>query len=164
MKRSKELLCRWLEQATFTPLMRTHEGNKPKDNWQFDGDEETIALFARMGSIHVRLKAYLQACVEENAQEGTPVIRPIFLHYPQEPFYTCKDAYLLGRDLLVAPILEEGATGREVVLPPDDWVHLFTAEEFSGGTHLVDAPLGRPAVFYRKASQFASLFGEFALS
>jgi len=165
MKRSKELLCRWAEQAAFTPLMRTHEGNRPKDNWQFDGDDETIALFARMGSIHVRLKPYLQFCVQENALEGKPVIRPIFLHYDQEPFYTCKDQYLLGRDLLVAPILEEGSTNRKVVLPSDDWVHLFTGKEFSpGGEYLVEAPMGSPAVFYRKASQFARLFSEFALS
>lgn len=164
MKRSKELLCRWAEQAAFTPLMRTHEGNRPKDNWQFDTDEETIALFARMGSIHVRLKEYIQFCVEENALEGKPVIRPIFLHYPEAPFFTCKDEYLLGRDLLVAPILEEGATERKVVFPSDDWIHLFSAEEFAGGEALVEAPMGSPAVFYRKASMFASLFEGFAFS
>ncbi|HKL60390.1 MAG TPA: alpha-glucosidase [Sphaerochaeta sp.] len=164
MKRSKALLCRWAEQAAFTPLMRTHEGNRPQDNWQFDGDEETIALFARMASIHVQLKAYLQHCVGENALEGTPVIRPIFLHYDEVSFFTCKDQYLLGRDLLVAPIIEEGATKRKVSLPSDDWVHLFTGEVFSGGEYLVEAPMGSPAVFYRKASAFARLFGEFALS
>ena len=164
MKRSKELLCRWAEQAAFTPLMRTHEGNRPKDNWQFDGDDETIALFARMVSIHVRLKPYLQSCVEENALEGKPVIRPIFLHYAEDPFFSCKDEYLLGRDLLVAPILEEGATNRKVVLPSDDWIHLFTGEEYAlGGKHLVEAPLGSPAVFYRKASLFSPLFAEFSL-
>ncbi len=164
MKRSKELLCRWVESAAFTPLMRTHEGNRPKDNWQFDGDEETIALFARMTSIHVRLKAYLQHCVQENSLEGKPVIRPIFLHYTEEPFFTCKDQYLLGRDLLVAPILEEGATRRKVTLPSDAWIHLFTGEVFSGGEYVLDSPMGSPAVFYRKSSAFAPLFAEFALS
>ncbi len=165
MKRSKNLLLRWAEQAAFTPLMRTHEGNRPKDNWQFDGDEQTIALLARMSSIHVKLKSYLQHCVEENSLEGTPVIRPIFLHY-DEPFsYTCKDQYLLGRDLLVAPILEEGSVRRNVLLPSDDWVHLFTGEEYSaGGEHLVEAPMGSPPVFYRKASGFARLFGELTLT
>ncbi|MDY0287426.1 MAG: alpha-glucosidase [Sphaerochaeta sp.] len=162
MKRSKELLLRWAEHATFTTLMRTHEGNRPKDNWQFDGDEGTIALFARMATIHARLKPYLQHCVRENALEGKPVIRPIFLHYGKEPFYTCKDQYLLGRDLLVAPILKEGSSSREVKLPCDDWVHLFTGQAFSGGTSLVECPLGSPAVFYRKASPFALLFGEFS--
>lgn len=164
MKRSKELLCRWVEQAAFTPLMRTHEGNRPKDNWQFDGDEETIALFARMGSIHVRLKTYIQFCVKENALQGKPVIRPIFLHYDEKQFYTCKDQYLLGRDLLVAPILEEGTNKRIVQFPSDDWIHLFTGEAFPGGEVQVEAPMGSPAVFYRKASQFAPLFEEFALS
>ncbi|HAF86490.1 MAG TPA: alpha-glucosidase [Sphaerochaeta sp.] len=165
MKRSKELLCRWTEAATFTPLMRTHEGNRPKDNWQFDGDDQTIELFARMVSIHVRLKPYLQFCVQENALEGKPVIRPILLHYAEDPFFTCKDQYLLGRDLLVAPILEEGVPKRKVLLPSDDWVHLFTGRAYSlGGEYLLDAPMGSPVVFYRKASVFAPLFSEFALS
>ncbi|MFL1587060.1 hypothetical protein NKZ05_21525, partial [Stutzerimonas stutzeri] len=42
MKRSKELLLRWCDFSAFTPMMRTHEGNRPGDNWQFDGDAETI--------------------------------------------------------------------------------------------------------------------------
>ncbi|MDT4761242.1 alpha-glucosidase [Sphaerochaeta sp. PS] len=164
MKRTKELLCRWTEFAAFTPLMRTHEGNRPKDNWQFDGDGQTIALFARMATIHARLKAYLIVAVGENAEHGTPVMRPIFLHYPEKPFFTCKDEYLLGRDLLVAPILEEGASQRSVLLPDDEWVHLFTSRVYGPGEHRIDAPMGSPAVFYRKRSPFASLFSSFALS
>ena len=51
MKRSKELLLRWCDFSAFTPMMRTHEGNRPGDNWQFDGDAETIAHFARMTTV-----------------------------------------------------------------------------------------------------------------
>ncbi|WP_298503498.1 alpha-glucosidase [uncultured Sphaerochaeta sp.] len=158
MKRSKELLIRWAEQAAFTPLMRTHEGNRPKDNWQFDSDRQTIDAIAYMTDVHVQLKPYLMHLVAENAQEGIPVVRPIFLHYELEPFLSVKDSYLLGRDLFVAPILEQGAVRREVLLPDDDWVHLFTKVEYRGGRHTLEAPLLRPAVFYRKASSFAPLF------
>lgn len=158
MKRSKELLIRWAEQAAFTALMRTHEGNRPKDNWQFDSDQETIAAIKRMTDIHVYLKPYLMHLVAQNAQQGRPVIRPLFLHYEQERFFGVKDSYLLGRDLLIAPVLEEGSNSVVVTLPDDVWVHLFTKVEYQGGTHCIDSPLLCPAVFYRKESDFASLF------
>jgi len=164
MKRSKELLLRWTEFAAFTVMMRTHEGNRPKDNWQFDGDDETIAHFARMGAIHVALKPYLQSAVKENAEKGIPVMRPVFLHYPQKPFFTCKDSYLLGRDLFVAPIMECGATHRKVYLPDEEWIHLFSHQAYGPGEHLVKAPLGKPVVFYRKGSAFTDLFETFPVS
>ncbi|HPY12413.1 MAG TPA: alpha-glucosidase [Sphaerochaeta sp.] len=158
MKRSKELLIRWAEFAAFTPLMRTHEGNRPRDNWQFDSDEETMRSIARMTDVHVQLKGYIKHLVAENAQRGIPVMRPIFLHYDEERFYATKDAYLLGSDMLVAPILEEGARRRSVVLPDDQWVHLLTKEEYSGGEYVVEAPLLCPPVFFRKESAFRALF------
>lgn len=158
MSRSKELLMRWCEFSTFTPLMRTHEGNRPKDNWQFDSDDETIDLFARMASLHVALKPYLKDSVRRNSAMGIPVMRPIFLNYPVEPFFSCKDSYLLGDDMLVAPVLEPSVLCRKVFLPDDSWIHLFTGERYGGGNHLIQAPIGYPPVFYRKDSSFASLF------
>lgn len=107
MKRSKELLLRWCDFSAFTPMMRTHEGNRPGDNWQFDGDAETIAHFARMTTIFTTLKPYIKQAVAQNARTGLPVMRPLFLHYEDEPrAYTLKYQYLFGRDLLVAPVYE----------------------------------------------------------
>lgn len=158
MKRSKELLLRWAEFAAFTPLMRTHEGNRPKDNWQFDSDEETITLIAFFTSLHVRLKPYLMHVVAENAELGIPVMRPLFLHDPDPRFHTVKDAYLLGSDLYVAPVLKPGCSEREVDLPKGEWVHLVTQAPYASGKHTVQAPLGQPAVFYRSGSEFSALF------
>lgn len=158
MKRSKELLLRWLEFAAFTPMMRTHEGNRPKDNWQFDGDEETLQAFSAMTKLHINLKSYLQDAVKQNAEEGIPVMRPLFLHYPIDSFFATKDCYLLGRDLLVAPVMEEGKQERTVFLPEDQWIHLFSKQAFAGGQACVPAPMGQPAVFYRAQSPFAGLF------
>ncbi|MBF4212909.1 alpha-glucosidase, partial [Pseudomonas donghuensis] len=81
MKRSKELLLRWCDFSAFTPMMRTHEGNRPGDNWQFDGDADTIAHFARMTTVFTTLKPYIKAAVAQNAKSGLPVMRPLFLHY-----------------------------------------------------------------------------------
>ena len=84
LKRTKELFMRWTEMATFTPVMRTHEGNRPADNFQFDQDEEALAHFAKMTQIYVHLKPYIKSLVELNAEMGIPVQRPLFMHYEDD--------------------------------------------------------------------------------
>lgn len=159
MKRTKELLLRWCDFSAFTPMMRTHEGNRPGDNWQFDGDAETIAHFARMTTVFTTLKPYIKAAVAQNAKSGLPVMRPLFLHYEDDArAYTLKYQYLFGRDLLVAPVHEEGRHDWTLYLPQDNWVNVWTGETCQGGEVTVAAPLGKPPVFYRQQSEWADLF------
>ncbi|WP_145521863.1 alpha-glucosidase [Yersinia aldovae] len=160
MKRSKELLMRWCEFCAFTPLMRTHEGNRPDDNWQFDGDTDTIRQFARMTHVFAALKPYIRQAVSLNSQSGLPVMRPLFLHYENDAHtYHLKYQYLFGRDLLVAPVYEEGRTDWTLYLPEDNWINLWTGEPHGGGGEVtLPAPIGRPPVFYRASSEWAELF------
>lgn len=160
MKRSKELLMRWCEFCAFTPLMRTHEGNRPDDNWQFDHDVETIRQFARMSRVFSAMKPYIKQAVALNAQSGLPVMRPLFLHYEDDAHtYSLKYQYLFGRDLLVAPVHEEGRSDWTLYLPQDSWINLWTGEPHSGGCEVtVAAPIGQPPVFYRASSEWAVLF------
>lgn len=160
MKRSKELLMRWCEFCAFTPLMRTHEGNRPDDNWQFDHDVETIRQFARMTHIFAALKPYIKQAVALNSQSGLPVMRPLFLHYEDDAHtYNLKYQYLFGCDLLVAPVYEEGRSDWTLYLPQDSWVNLWTGEQHCGGAEVtVAAPMGQPPVFYRASSEWAELF------
>ncbi len=159
MKRSKELLLRWCDFNAFTPMMRTHEGNRPGDNWQFDSDAETIAHFARMTTVFTTLKPYIKNAVAQNAKTGLPVMRPLFLHYEDDArAYSLKYQYLFGRDLLVAPVYEEGRDDWTLYLPQDAWINLWTGERCDGGDVTVAAPLGQPPVFYRADSEWASLF------
>jgi len=165
MKRTKELFMRWAEFAAFTPVMRTHEGNRPKDNWQFDSDDETLEHLARMTKIHRALKPYLQACEAENAMRGIPVMRPLFLGYPEDPAaWTIDSQYLLGQELMVAPVLEEGAVTRSVHFPAGTWVDFWTGEvAYSAeapGNITVSAPMGTVPVFYRKGSETAEQLAE----
>ncbi|KKW50970.1 alpha-xylosidase [Pantoea ananatis] len=164
MKRSKELLLRWCDFNTFTPMMRTHEGNRPGDNWQFDSDDETMAHFARMSTIFTSLKPYIRQAVAQNARSGLPVMRPLFLHYEADArTYSLKYQYLFGRDLLVAPVYEEGRHDWTLYLPEDRWINLWTGEAASGGEITVDAPLGQPPVFYRAESEWQALFASLRL-
>jgi sulfoquinovosidase len=158
MHRTKELFLRWAEFAACTPMMRSHEGNRPKDNWQFDSDEETLKRLAVCTGLFVALKEYRKDAVEQNAMQGIPVMRPLFLHYDDARLYNLKDEYLLGRDLLVAPVIVEGATSRSVVFPNDTWIHVWTGKVFNGGRHQIDAPLGHIPLFYRQVSPYKELF------
>ena len=110
-----------------------------------------LSKYTRM---HVELKDYLMQCVCEAGRTGTPVMRPVFYHYDEEWAYREKTEYLLGRDILVAPVYKEGEVKRECYLPKDTWVHLFSGKEYSGGKVEVAAPIGEPPVFIRKDSNY----------
>ncbi len=157
MKRSKELLLRWEEMNAFSPLLRFHEGNQPVNNVQFDGDAELLAQLAKAAGWHAALGPYLQALAQEAVEDGIPMTRPLFYHYDEPAAYSEKTEYLLGRDILVAPVLRESARGRTVYLPQDDWKQLFTGVSYGGGVHEIEAPLGRPPVFIRSSSSWYSL-------
>jgi len=159
--RTKELFMRWAEMAAFTPVMRTHEGNRPGDCWQFDSDTESLLHFARMVNIYTHLKPYLKAVVKENAEKGLPCMRMPYIHYENDKtLLNLKYQYLLGRDLMVAPVCEEGKTAWKVYLPDDTWVHVWSGKEYGQGTHEVPAPIGQIPVFYRKESKYRYLFEE----
>lgn len=154
MRRDKELLMRWEEMNVFSPLLRTHEGNQPVNNIQFDGDEELLKHLGAMSKLHAGLKPYLQELVRQEQEKGTPVMRPLFYHYDEPNAYVESQEYLLGKDILVAPVVVAGTTTRNCYLPEDTWIHLFSGKEYTGGNHIVDAPIGKPPVFIRKDSMW----------
>lgn len=170
LKRDRELMLRWLEFACFTPVMRTHEGNRPDSNIQIYSDDEMIRDAARLTRMHTALLPYLRECVRENAEDGMPVMRPLFMAEPEcaEAYKRELYSYMLGGDMVVCPVVEQGAFTRSVWLPAGEWVHLWSGETFARGSHTVGAPMGDPPVFYRAESKYAELFREisrkFALS
>jgi alpha-glucosidase len=162
--RTEELLMRWCELAAFAPVMRSHEGNRPDENLQYDSTPELLACFARWSRVHAHLAPYVRELCALASQSGLPLQRPLFLEYPADPaLFAVQDQYLYGCDLLVAPVIEEGADRREVVLPGDTvWRHCWSGEDFAPGTHTVSAPIGAPPVFYRPDSAHAALFAGLA--
>lgn len=157
--RSKELFLRWAEMAAFTPVMRTHEGNRPDDNFQYYDDEDTMNQLSRLTKIYVELALYIKELVKENSEKGIPVQRPLFLHYEKdENTYEIQYEYLLGEDLLVSPVYQADIKEWKVYLPEDEWVHLWTGEEYTGGNIIINAEIGYPPVFYKKSSNYISIF------
>lgn len=157
--RTEEVFLRWAEMAAFMPVMRTHEGNRPDTNFQYYDDPDCMRQLARLVDVYTMLAPYTRTLVAENAAKGTPVQRPLFLHYEEDPrAYTEQFEYLYGRDLLVAPVWQADITEWEVYLPEGEWIHLWSGETYSGGAHKVAAPVGDIPVFYRKGSDWTPLF------
>lgn len=163
MKRTKELFMRWTEFSAFTCVMRTHEA-KGTSGWTLDSDKETLDHFAKFSQIHAQLKPYLIKCIEGYSKSGLPIVRHPYLNYENDKILHSKKPrslqyeYLLGSDLLIAPVYKKGALNRDLYLPQDDWVHLWSGKSFKGGWIRVSAPLGEPPVFYRQNSEFRQLF------
>ena len=162
--RTEELLMRWCELAAFAPVMRSHEGNRPEDNLQYDSTPDLLACFARWSRVHAHLAPYVRALRDEAARTGLPLQRALFLEYPDDPaLFAVQDQFLYGPDMLVAPVIEENAQTRDIVLPGDaPWRHCWTGEDFAPGRHRVAGPIGMPPVFYRPGSAYADLFAGLA--
>ncbi len=158
-KRTKEIFLRWTELAAFSIIMRSHEGIKPWDNWQYNSDEETLKHLSKMVKIHIKLKLYFQSCSNIYQKKGLPIMRPCFLHYDNDPIlYDLKYQFLIGRDLLIAPVIKPNQKEWNIYLPEDDWIHLWTSQKFSKGWITISAPIGKPPVFYRAKSKYRELF------
>ncbi|MFO8064847.1 MAG: alpha-glucosidase [Spirochaetia bacterium] len=163
VRRTKEVFMRWAEQAAFTPIMRNHEGSRPGDNWQFNSDAETLAHLARMTEVYSRLAPYHRHTVATYSRTGLPAMRHLAMHYEgDEVAYRRRFEYLYGRDLLVAPVVERKQSSRQVYLPDDEWVHLWSGRTRGPGWVEETAPVGYPPVYYRPSSEFAELFRSFA--
>lgn len=142
---TKELWFRWCTLGALSPVMRTHHGASKDENWQFDSDAETLEHHARWARVHAALYPYRRGLGAEAARSGTPIALPPFLVWPAEPWDRI-DAWALGPSLFVAPVLEEGAVGREVDLPAGvTWYDFWTGAPAADGW--VDAPVAEIPVF-----------------
>ena len=151
---TKELFQRWTELGAFTTFMRTHEGLAALANWGWDSDAETTAHFRRFARVHEALVPELLALADEAVESSMPPMRHLALVFPDDlGSRAVSDQFLLGDELLVAPVVEEGATSRDVYLPPGTWFHAWTGESYEspegGRTVTIDAPIGSPPVFSR---------------
>ncbi len=157
--RSKELLLRWMEFEAFTPIFRTHEGNQPLNNWQvyqysdekssFKSNDETTDYYTIYSKIHFSLATYFKPYIELASKTGIPVIRALFLNYPDDKeTYKIKYQFMVGDGLLVAPVIKEKAKKIRLYLPEGKWMHVFSKKIYEGKRYIeIDAPIGMPAVF-----------------
>jgi alpha-glucosidase len=136
------LFARWVQFAAFTPFFRNHSnlGTLDQEPWAFGKPVEDLCR--QYLNLRYQLLPLLYALLAEARETGAPLMRPLFWHYQNDPVAAaCGDQFLAGRDLLVAPVLRQGAVARSVYLPNDVWYDFWTGERFIGGRHVVaDAP------------------------
>lgn len=147
---TKEALLRWAEHTALTVVMQLGGGGDTHAPWAYD--DETVSLYRNLATLHTQLEPYLSSILRQAESVGTPTIRPLPLVFPDDPGAVAHadDEYMLGPDLLVAPVIVSGVTQRAVHFPPGQW------ESFAGGAVVqgpdegsVDAPLGSPIVYAR---------------
>jgi alpha-glucosidase (family GH31 glycosyl hydrolase) len=126
---TKELFYRWTALAAFHPLMRTHHGSSECANWAFDRDAESLGHYGRYARIHTVLYPVFAALMAEATESGLPITRHPWLVEPDRRELWAEGVYefFVGDDLLVAPVVIEGAASRAVVLPGSGWWPLFGA-------------------------------------
>lgn len=146
-----ELLARWTQLAAFTPFFRNHTNNESRDQepWTFGAEVEDICR--RYIQLRYQLLPYLYCLFAEARERGTPIMRPLAWHHPQDAVaVACGDQFLLGENVLVAPILQPGSVARSVYLPRGTWFNFWNGEAFDGGQHIVaHASLDTLPVFVR---------------
>ncbi len=149
---TKELFFRWTELGAFTPVMRTHHGTHARYNWNLRSDEESTQHWKRYASLHIRLYPYLRSLALDAITAGRPLWIPMGLLYPEDDeLWAIKDQVFLGDALLVAPVVTEGATEREVRFPEGRFAPLLSEGDVVSGpaTVTVPAPLGEIPVYLR---------------
>jgi alpha-glucosidase len=146
-----ELFTRWLQAGVFYPFMRTHTtfGTPEQEPWSYGIRHEEVNR--RAIELRYQLLPHLYNLLEETSRTGAPVFRPLLYDYPEDPAtWERDDEFLWGRDVLVAPVLREGVTDREVYLPKGDWYDFWTAAKVEGGrTFRVPVTLDDTPIFVR---------------
>ncbi len=149
---TKETFARWFEHTALTPVMQIGTGSSTVA-WELEEngfDDELLGWYREYTRLHLRLFPYLWTHVQATATpSGRPIQRALGLAYPELGVHP-SDVYLLGDDLLVAPVTEPGATSRTLMLPPGRWIDWWNGTAAFGPLELtVDAPLGVLPLFIR---------------
>jgi alpha-glucosidase (family GH31 glycosyl hydrolase) len=145
----RESLLRWAEHTAFTPILQLGGAGEHHNPWLYD--EEAGAIYRALARAHMDLVPYFRIHAIRASTDGTPPVLHPALAYPEDrDGYGDPNAYLLGPDLFVAPVVVPGATSRQVRVPPGRWVHWLTGQTFDGPSDAtIDAPIGTPVVLAR---------------
>ena len=169
----RECFIRWFQFGAFCPIFRMHgfrsrpdrpaappysmdsfcHSGGPNELWSYG--EEAYAILRHYAGIRERLRPYIHRHLERASRDGTPLMRPLFLDFPEEPCWEIFDEYLFGPDILVCPVHELGRREREVYLPAGaDWTDAASRQTRPGGQAItVSAPLERVPLFLRAGGE-----------
>lgn len=166
----REVRARWSQFGALCPIFRLHGfrlpwlplGGEmtggPNEVWSYG--EEAYEIMCSYLEMRERLRPYIAEQMATATREGLPPMRPLFLEFPEdETAWTVADQFLLGPDLLVAPVTAAGAVSREVYLPARArWRCAWTDATYEGGAwHTLDAPLDRIPLLLRDDAELPAV-------
>jgi alpha-D-xyloside xylohydrolase len=135
--KAEDVYRRWVPFGMLSSHSRSH-GTPPKEPWEFS--PSFLDEYRRAAEMRYRLMPYLWAQGRDASRRGLPMLRALFVEYPDDAgAWSVEDEYLLGSDLLVAPLLETGMTGRAVYLPGGRWIDYQTGKAYAAGWHRIEA-------------------------
>ena len=180
-KTFKELMVRWFQYATFSPILRMHGDRQPhtqrigdaggglrtsggpNEIWSFG--EEVEGILTRFIDIRENLREYIDSLYLESSENGLPIIRSLFFEFPEDSrAWEETTNYMFGSELLIAPVIEEGMTEMVIYLPKGvNWVEVFSGQKYTGGQkYTIDISMDSLPVFCKENSsrlgQFKNIF------
>ncbi|CAM3102913.1 TIM-barrel domain-containing protein [Paenibacillus sediminis] len=151
---SDQLLVRWTQMGVFFPYTRNHSaiGTMRQEPWSFGEDAEKI--IRKYIGLRYRWMPHMYNLFHETSKIGLPVMRPLLLEYQDDPNVTnLSDQFLLGSNVLIAPIYRPDTDHRAVYLPAGQWIDYWTGEQHEGGRHiLAHAPLDTLPIYVKSGS------------
>jgi alpha-glucosidase len=129
------LYTRWLQAGVFYPFMRTHTaiGTPDQEPWSYGAMHEGINRSAI--ELRYQLLPHIYNVMVDASATGLPAMRPLVLEYPDDSrTWGLDDEFLFGRDLLIAPVLQEAQRERDIYLPKGEWFDFWTGRRYEGGT------------------------------
>ncbi|MDQ1296587.1 MAG: hypothetical protein QG611_565, partial [Bacteroidota bacterium] len=143
-KFDEELFVRWTQASALMPMMQYSLAP-----WKLK--PENISICRKYSDLHVSLGNYIYKLAKQSQFDGSPIVRPLFFEFPyDEKSFLINDQFMLGERFLVAPVLEKGATSRNIYLPESTWIDFWTGSVYEGGQTIdYPAPLDVLPVFIK---------------
>jgi alpha-glucosidase len=148
-----ELLTRWMELGTFNPIYRNHgmKGSRDREPWVDGPEHETIRR--RYIELRYQLLPYIYTSMEETSRTGIPLMRPMFLEFPDQPdFAAMETEFMFGPDLLVAPKVNEFVGPYDVKLPTGVWYDFWTGQRMTNSAITVNPALDSVPLYVKGGS------------
>lgn len=131
---SEELFIRWMEMGPFIPIFRNHSNmyTRRQEPWAFGPRAEKIAK--KSIELRYELLPYIYDLYYISHKEGLPIFRPMIMEYEKDMnLLNMREQFMLGENMIVAPVLYEGERSKTVYLPKGSWFNYFTMEKLQGG-------------------------------
>lgn len=151
---SEELFIRWMEMGPFIPIFRNHSNmyTRRQEPWAFGPRAEKIAK--KSIELRYELLPYIYDLYYISNKEGLPIFRPMIMEYEKDMnLLNMREQFMLGENMIVAPVLYEGERSKTVYLPKGSWFNYFTREKLQGGKwYKLPCELDEILVFVKEGS------------